>query len=214
MKKFFFLAVLFMLTTLNGMAQVGDKLFVSDFNINPGETVAVSVNLSNLETNYAAFQFDLILPEGISIALTKRGKLDVKLDGLRFEELPHSLTSEKISEGVYRFICFSMSGESFWENSGAILSMNIEASTTFNAVTSMGSIENIVLTTADAKEHKPEKTTFTITNPTAAGITAISVDQPADIYDIKGNLLRSQATNLNGLPKGIYLVKGQKVLVK
>lgn len=214
MKKFFLSAVLSMLTALSGMAQVGDKLFVNDFSINPGETIAVSINLSNPETDYAAFQFDLILPEGVSIALTKRGKLDVKLDGYRFEELPHSLSTEKITEGVYRFICFSMSGESFWENSGAIVNMNIEASDTFNAVNMTGSVENIVLTTSEAKETKPEKTTFTITNPTAAGITSISVEQPADIYDVNGNLIRKEATTINGLTKGIYIVKGQKILVK
>lgn len=212
MKKFFFLVVLTMLTAVNVMGQSGDKLFVDNFSINPGEKLAVSVNLSNPDTKYCVFQFDLNLPKGIAVALNKKNKLDVKLNEDRIDD--HTLTSKQISDGVYRFTCISLTNANFYENSGAILELNIEASSTLTGVTMTGSIENIVLATSASVETKLEKTTFTITNPTAAGITAISVDQPADIYDIKGNLLRSQATNLNGLPKGIYLVKGQKVLVK
>ena len=61
MKKFFFLVVLTMLTAVNVMGQSGDKLFVDNFSINPGEKLAVSVNLSNPDTKYCVFQFDLCL---------------------------------------------------------------------------------------------------------------------------------------------------------
>ena len=32
-----------------------------------------------------------------------------------------------------------------------------------------------------------------------------------DVYDLKGNLLRSQSQTLRGLPKGIYVVNGKKI---
>lgn len=37
---------------------------------------------------------------------------------------------------------------------------------------------------------------------------------PADIYDITGICVRKQATGLEGLPKGFYIVKGKKVIVR
>lgn len=37
---------------------------------------------------------------------------------------------------------------------------------------------------------------------------------PADIYDITGICVRKQATSLEGLPKGFYIVKGKKVIVR
>lgn len=37
---------------------------------------------------------------------------------------------------------------------------------------------------------------------------------PADVYDITGVCVRKQATGLEGLPKGFYIVKGRKVIVK
>jgi len=38
--------------------------------------------------------------------------------------------------------------------------------------------------------------------------------QPADVYTVAGQLLRRQTTTLQGLPRGTYIVDGQKVVVK
>ena len=37
---------------------------------------------------------------------------------------------------------------------------------------------------------------------------------PADVYGITGVCIRKQATSLEGLPRGLYIVKGRKVIVK
>ena len=37
---------------------------------------------------------------------------------------------------------------------------------------------------------------------------------PADVYSITGICVRKQATSLDGLPRGFYIVKGRKVIVK
>lgn len=37
---------------------------------------------------------------------------------------------------------------------------------------------------------------------------------PADIYSVSGQLVRKHATGLDGLPRGIYIVGGQKIVVK
>ena len=36
----------------------------------------------------------------------------------------------------------------------------------------------------------------------------------ADVYSIDGRLVRSKALNLNGLPKGVYIVNGKKYVKK
>ena len=36
---------------------------------------------------------------------------------------------------------------------------------------------------------------------------------PSDIYHIDGTLVRSQATSVNGLPKGVYLKGGKKIII-
>jgi len=57
------------------------------------------------------------------------------------------------------------------------------------------------------------KGTLTIT-PNETDIREISADSPVDVYNMQGNKVRSKATTLSGLPKGIFIVNGRKVIVK
>ena len=55
--------------------------------------------------------------------------------------------------------------------------------------------------------------TLTVTEPD--GIReVISTVQPADVYTVTGLLLRRNATTLEGLSKGVYVVNGKKIIVK
>jgi hypothetical protein len=40
------------------------------------------------------------------------------------------------------------------------------------------------------------------------------MDNPVDVYDMQGNMIRTKVTTLNGLAKGIYIVNGRKVIVE
>ena len=42
----------------------------------------------------------------------------------------------------------------------------------------------------------------------------IKADNPIDIYQLDGRLVRSEATSLEGLAKGMYIVNGKKVIIK
>ena len=62
----------------------------------------------------------------------------------------------------------------------------------------------------DGTESLPATAIITITTE----ISEIAADgQPVDIYTLDGRLVRSQTKNLNGL-RGLYIVNGQKVMVK
>ena len=50
-----------------------------------------------------------------------------------------------------------------------------------------------------------------------AGIHELRTDKSignSDVYSISGRLIRKNATNLKGLPKGIYIMNGKKVVVE
>lgn len=53
-----------------------------------------------------------------------------------------------------------------------------------------------------------------IAGGTTVGIDSLFNETAHDVYSLSGVLVRKQATNLNGLAKGVYVVNGQKVLVK
>ena len=55
------------------------------------------------------------------------------------------------------------------------------------------------------------------TSDVVAGIAILpptSVGKTNDVYNLNGLLVRKHAKNLNGLPKGIYVVDGKKVVVR
>ncbi len=63
---------------------------------------------------------------------------------------------------------------------------------------------------ADGSESQPATAAITV----VTAIEQITTDaQPVDIYTLDGKLVRRQARNLDGL-KGVYVVKGQKIMVK
>ena len=59
---------------------------------------------------------------------------------------------------------------------------------------------------------------YTVTfNESGVGINDIAAsaaDEPFDVYTLSGVKVRENATNLNGLQRGIYIVNGKKVTVK
>ncbi len=62
----------------------------------------------------------------------------------------------------------------------------------------------------NGQESKPVVTTIEYTNDIRE---IVSSDQPVDVYSVDGKLLRRQTRSLEGL-KGVFVVNGQKVMVK
>ena len=56
--------------------------------------------------------------------------------------------------------------------------------------------------------------TLTVTADTHVNIADADATRGADIYDVTGKLVRRAATSLAGLPRGIYIVGGRKVVVR
>lgn len=49
---------------------------------------------------------------------------------------------------------------------------------------------------------------------TTTAVTAVKGSRPADVYTLTGSKVRSAATDLEGLPRGVYIQGSRKVLVK
>lgn len=89
----------------------GESIFLQ-----PGETRKVSIALDN-EMDYAAFQLDLNLPDGLTVnnfELTSRAG-------------SHAFDVEAIGNGKTRILCYSPTIEAIAGNSGALLSFDVIA---------------------------------------------------------------------------------------
>ena len=191
------------------VAQTTESLSIADFEITAGETKSIAVELTS-DTEYTAFKFDILLPDGLTIALNSRGKLDVLLSEDMVDD--HFLTAQKVSEteNRYRFIAISMTNAVFLETSGTLLNLTIQADVTVPAGQLVGKIQGVNFSTPAAVDSFFDDTTFTITckeNP-ATGINDPMAEKgEKQIYTLDGRRTKT-------MQKGVYIVNGQKVVVK
>ena len=192
-------------------APTGDGLYVEDFSIKEGEKIQISLKLKNA-IDYCSFQCDLFLPEGLTIALNKKGKPDVKLDEDRMDD--HSLSVEHAANGSYRLVCTSLSNAEFYENDGPIVNITVEPIADFPSGTQEGRIENTVLVETNGTKHKDfETSTFKVSFGIPTHVDTVKTNGTYDIYNLQGIKVRSNDSS-TVLPKGLYITNGKKIFVK
>ena len=118
-----------------------DWLTIYNFEISAGETKEVSIHLQNDET-YVAFQFDLYLPEGISIESYSANR----------ERIPESttLSMARVSNGAYRFVAAAMENEPLIGYDGNIITLTVKAAESIVPDRYTGNFNNIKLSRQDA----------------------------------------------------------------
>ena len=95
----------------------------------------------------------------------------------------------------------------------SVLTVRPQASTTATAESEEGTYD-IIVSGGQARnydfEYKAGKLTVL---PNTSGVgSLVAKGQPFDVYDLKGRRVRSAVTTLDGLPKGIYVIGGRKVV--
>ena len=183
------------------------ELSIEDFSIRAGETKEMLVSLKNPDTDLTLLQFDLRLPAGLSIA--KEGDDEgVDIAG-RTTWKKHSLRSNAVGD-VTRILLASNANAVFSGDEGRVVSIRLTADDGF----SDGDIclENQLLVAPDAWETAPARYVYTVGGTTSVG--SVKAGQSADVYTLTGSKIRRQATSFDGLPKGVYVVKGRKVVVR
>ena len=123
-----------------GKISADNSIFVADISMKAGEKQKIEICLNNT-TTFMAFQFDLVLPEGISIAKKKNGKDDVAFNEDRKDD--HTVTVNESTSGIFTFINFSMTNSPFYENEGALLYVTLQADENLSENKS-ASIKNII----------------------------------------------------------------------
>ena len=183
------------------------SLSIEDFDIKAGETKELFINLSNPNTDLTLLQFDLRLPDGLLIAV-EDGDYAIDIAG-RTTWKKHSLMA-KATNGITRFLLASNTNALIDGDNGNVISIKLTASDTFTC----GDIklENQLLVTPDAEDVMPADFIYSVGSTTS--IDAIMAGQPADVYTLTGTKVLSGVTSLKDLPKGIYIIKGKKAIVK
>lgn len=171
---------------------------VEPYEISTGQEKEVTIDLFNPDDEITLVQFDLDLPQGLSLKVVD-GDYDIDIAG-RTTWKNHSL-SANATDGIIRFLLASSNNKALSGTEGAIINMTLVADDSY-----LGegiSLKNILLVTPDEKETKPED----IVPVGIRGIVASTEQSHAPIYSISGQRLATPQ-------KGLNIVGGKKLLVK
>ena len=183
-----------------------DKLTVAEVKTSAGKTVTVPINLENKTTNLSAYQFDLTLPTGFTLATNDNGKYLVTKTN-RYEDESQSLTASLLEGNTYRFVCFSLSNGIIEGTSGAILNALIAVDNNVAAGTYQAKIENIIFTKTDGTQLRSSDITFNfvVSNILMGDANGDGEVNVADIVEIVNDILGKPsekfvraAANMNG----------------
>ena len=178
-----------------------DNLSVADVTLAAGESKKIAIELNNPNADYSAFQFDLVLPEGISIDKNKKDKLIVSLNADRIDD--HTLNSSVVGSNTYRFICFSMSNSEFEDSEGDLLYITLKADDGVSNGALTATIKSQVFTQGDGTQVKWSDLSFTIkTDVAEVAVPVITADNKTRVYgDENPELTYSADMELNGKPE-------------
>ena len=177
---------------LVGMASA-DNLTIEKAAVSAGGTRQIAIELKNTNKQYEAFQFDLVLPEGISIAKNEKGKFDAVLNAERKED--HSLTVLLQKDNSFRFMSYSMDDKAFKGTSGALVYVMLEAKDGLSLGDKDAAIKSQVFTDITGEVSKWGDTTFKIAVVEPSTVTAKSYERvygeanPKFEYDVSGGAL-------------------------
>lgn len=162
MNRRIILAIVYLLALVS-QVQAEDKVTIKDFSISAGESKTVSIELES-DVVYAGFQFDLYLPDGITIEEYSADK----------ERIPEStsLTMTKLDDGSYRFLAAAMGLEELKGESGSIITIKVSASSDLSSGNLTGYFRKVKLSKTDGTGSTYAEEAFNITVLAPSIVTA------------------------------------------
>lgn len=162
------------------ISSIKNTVYSSSFTVRAGNKYTLPVNVKSEEENISGFQFDIILPQGVTIDKNSRGTayavtFDAASDRTSSEY--HSIVSGDQTDGSVRILCSSNSAELILGTDGAVLNIPLTISDDIESGDYPINFQNIVLSTVDAERLTSDDITMVMTIP-----SFIPGDVNADTY--------------------------------
>lgn len=145
-----------------------NKLYVGETKVNSGMTSMIDIGLRNKITDFTAYQFDLVLPLGFTIATDAEGNLTAE-KGTRYADAAQSLRIEQLAVHLYadfvkyRFLCMSSNTDVITGTDGSLLSFPLHVSEKVEDGSYKARIENVIFTQKNGTKNILDKLQLTIT---------------------------------------------------
>lgn len=152
-----------------------DNLSVGTIQLTAGTSTEVSISLNNSK-QYAAFQLDMVLPNGVSVASSNNG-LAVSLTNRKSD---HQLRAAKIADNTYRVLAYSPTNATITGTEGALLNITLSADEGLADGDKTGKVENLIYSETDAIAKTIDDMTFTIQVKSKSGSSEEAADKTAE----------------------------------
>ena len=198
------------------------EFYAEDIAIELGDVQAASLNmLAYNEEQYKALQFDVTLPEGIELIDIMGGAVS-----------EHNFSYKDKGNNVYRITAYSDDDECFSTNEESIIELILTSTDIINEDNCMIRISNAYTVDKDNNELRIKDYNIKFSQETGIkhnfaealieGGECISITllEPKEItiYSVDGRKVRNinakKGTTRVAIPAGIYIVNGEKVIVK
>ena len=179
MKKIFMLLTALVAYCGGAMA---DGLEVQDVNISQGGEATLEIALENPVKEFAAFQFNVELANGITVATNDKGKFVYEKGARLDEEFSLSLSQPDALVNTYRVLGYYTETQPIPSTTGAVVKITIKADAALAVgTTHVCKLSAINLTETNETKHTPDDITFNvkITEKTYTILDETSTTAPA-----------------------------------
>ena len=160
---------------------VAPRLSVESFSIVSGGTKTIPILLNNPDNAITLLQFDMQLPEGLTLKATTSGDYEMNMTG-RTMWRNHSLVANQLTDGRIRMLLCSSTNTLIEGNDGAIITLTLQAADDFKDGQMV--LNNILMVGADGQESKQDRyecTVKSLPKPVVTKGTATLSCQPISI---------------------------------
>lgn len=108
------------------ISSMNNVIYLNKVEANADRQINLSIRMKNAAA-IRGFQFDLYLPDGVTVVKSAKGKIVGSLsEGRLPEDDEHTLTLSEQSDGAIRFLCGSLYDETFTGNDGEIATLSVK----------------------------------------------------------------------------------------
>ena len=198
---------------MNGSPADENYIYIEPVSVQRQSEVTLSVKMRNA-VEAEGFEFDLYLPDGMSFVTDAEGFAEVSLSTERTNSRKTNSFDSVIQEdGSLRVLAASTNGSSISGNDGEVALVTIHIDPNLAAAEYPLLLKNIAIADVNAVSHSTDLKESTITilyNGIITGIDGVDeMDDNADWYMLDGKKLNSKPK-----ARGVYIMNGQKVVIK
>lgn len=181
-------------------------LTIDDITLDRGGSVECPIDFVSADKDFVSFQFDVYLPDGMSIEGINAGS----------KALDHTLTYLEREEGFVRVICYSLSNSTFSKEEGNAISLILKANDEIQTGLQDITFAGVELVCPDLSTEKTTVQKISVNVQDVTDIASLDAEGLIDVYDIQGRRLYSGtcAGMRNRISKGVYIINGKKYILK